>query len=47
MLARPNYITIADNIEYEVDSILNRKNSKNGLMYLVQWKGYEKREATW
>lgn len=47
MLARTDYITIMDNIEYEVDSIINRKNSKNGLMYLVKWKGYEKGEATW
>lgn len=27
--------------EYEVEEIVDRKNTKTGLMYLVKWKGYD------
>lgn len=29
-----------ENTEYEVEKVLGRKNTKNGLMYLIKWKGY-------
>ena len=32
---------------YEVDKILDRKRTKKGFHYYVQWKGYEASENTW
>jgi chromobox protein 1 len=33
--------------EYEVESILAKRVTKNRTEYLVKWKGYEEDENTW
>ena len=32
---------------YEVDYIMDHKESEDAFEYLVKWKGYDKSEATW
>lgn len=35
------------NQEYEVESILNHKTTKNGRIYLIHWKGFDSTEDSW
>lgn len=37
----------ATNHEYEVESILKHKDTKNGRKYLIRWKGYDSDDDTW
>jgi hypothetical protein len=42
-LPQPDPIEINGNLEFEVEKILNSKHNQcysNGILYLVQWKGY-------
>ena len=34
-------------MEYEVKKILNKRNMREKLKYLVKWKGYTAKEDTW
>jgi hypothetical protein len=49
-LPQPNPIGIYGNLEFEVEKILDSKHSRqysNGILYLVQWKGYGPGGDTW
>ena len=40
-------MTEGGNEEYEVERVLDHRKGKNGLAYLVAWKGYALHDATW
>ena len=45
---RPQPELIGNHEEYEVEAILkSRNNTKKGKEYLVKWRGYHEKEATW
>jgi len=45
---RPLPELVGEHLEYEVEGILkNRNTKKKGKEYLVKWRGYHKKEATW
>ena len=45
---RPQPELVGNHEEYEVEAILKcRNNVKRGKEYLVKWKGYHEKEATW
>ena len=45
---RPQPELIGDHLEYEVEGILKSRNLKSkGKQYLVKWRGYHEKEATW
>ena len=44
----PPEITSGDGAEqYEVESLLRKRNYRNQIQYLVKWKGYPDYESTW
>jgi hypothetical protein len=43
----PPPIEINDEQEYEVEDILDSRNSNRQLQYLVHWHGYDVNECTW
>ena len=43
----PLPIIIDNEVEYEVESILDKKIIRNQVYYLVKWKGYGEHEASW
>ena len=45
---RPPPELVGDHLEYEVEGILKSRNLKSkGKEYLVKWRGYNEKEATW
>jgi hypothetical protein len=45
---RPPPELVGDHLEYEVEGILKSRNTKRkGKEYLVKWRGYHEKEATW
>jgi ribosomal protein L21E len=45
---RPPPELVGEHLEYEVEGILKSRNLKNkGKEYLVKWRGYHEKEATW
>ena len=45
---KPNKpILEVDEDRFEVESILDKKTEKRTIYYLIKWKGYSKKEATW
>jgi exonuclease VII small subunit len=45
---RPPPDLVGDHLEYEVEGILKSRHLKNkGKEYLVKWRGYHEKEATW
>jgi hypothetical protein len=34
-------------VEYEVETVLDRRLRRNKVHYLVKWKGYDLHDATW
>ena len=45
---RPLPELVGDHLEYEVEGILKSRNTKKkGKEYLVKWRGYHEKEATW
>src|SRR4051795_730229 len=43
----PDATVINGNLEYEVERILDKRIRYNKLQYLVKWKGYNLKDATW
>ena len=43
----PPSIEVAGEKEYEVEKILDRRERRGKLKYLVRWKGYKAEEDTW
>lgn len=43
----PKIVTINNQPEYEVDTILDSKIHRNSLQYFVSWKGYSVSDRTW
>jgi len=37
----------SNTVEYEVELLLNHRDTSNGREFLVKWKGYPKSESTW
>ena len=45
---RPPLELVGEHLEYEVEGILKSRNLKHkGKEYLVKWRGYHEKEATW
>ena len=45
---RPLPKLVGEHLEYEVEGILKSRNTKKkGKEYLVKWRGYHEKEATW
>jgi len=45
---RPPPNLVGDHLEYEVETILKSRNHRiKGKEYLVKWRGYHEKEATW
>ncbi len=45
--APPEPVIIGDDVEYEVESILDKRMVWRQLQYLVKWKGFPYYEASW
>jgi hypothetical protein len=43
----PPPVTIANEIEYEVEKILDHRRHRKQLQYLVKWVGYPEHDASW
>jgi hypothetical protein len=43
----PEPITVDDELEYEVETILDSKRFRKTVKYLVHWKGYDIHDRTW
>ena len=47
-MIRPPPDLVGDHLEYEVEGILKCRNHKHKEKeYLVKWRGYHEKEATW
>ena len=47
-MIRPPPDLVGDHLEYEVEGILKCRNHKRkGKEYLVKWRGFHEKEATW
>ena len=40
-------VIIDGEAEYEVEQILNHRQKRNGIEYLVKWRGYGAHEHSW
>ena len=43
----PPPVTVGNDTEYEVESILDRRLHRHRFEYLVKWKGYPDHDASW